>query len=434
MGKTRAGQAYHYLGVCHYQQGQFEPALAAFQKVLAEHPKSDVVPGSMLLLGVSQYSLAQAGKAGMHDAAVRTLRTLLAQHPKSEHVPDALYYLGETLYALGQKAEAIRTYAQFLNRFPGHKLTPEATYAMGVALEETQQVDTAGKTYDDFLRRFPQHRLAREVQMRRGETLLASGDAAEAAKRFAAAAAENSPLADYATLRHGDALAQQKRYDQAAEVYASIPRKFPQSQHAGRAVLWAGKSYHLAGKAPEAERLLSGLVDSGGPLAGEACALARANAPCGQAAREGPGRGRAAQAQAGGGAAAAALAIDRADASYEIPDRRASAPALYAAAAAKYAQDPAAPTALYLAGFSALGLRDAKTAMQHASSFLSKYPRHALEADALRVAAESSLQLGDFADADRRYQQLLSGHADHADAETLARAARGCAPRAAEVP
>ncbi len=84
----------------------------------------------------------------------------------------------------------------------------------------------------------------------------------------------------------------------------------------------------------------------------------------------------------GDGPQAAQVSMDRADAIYEIPRRRAESAALYAAIAAKYPQAPIAPEALYMAGFAALGKGDYATALRHAAAFLAAYPHSELVADA----------------------------------------------------
>jgi TolA-binding protein len=114
---------------------------------------------------------------------------------------------------------------------------------------------------------------------------------------------------------------------------------------------------------------------------------------------------------------AAQLLMDQADALYEIPGRRAESATLYAALASKYPQDPIAPQALYMAGFAALEAGDAAGALKHATAFLQAYRGHALVPDVTHVAAESHMQLGQFAEAASRYATLLEKYADHADAE-----------------
>lgn len=416
----RLPQAYHFLGVCRYQQGQHEAALGAFKKVVDGYPQFEMMSATLLYLGATQYAMARSGKAALYGEAERTFALLLSRFPQSEQAPDARYYRGECLYSQGRKAEAAQSYTELLRKSPRNKLADDALYALGVAQEESGQPEQAGKTYDAFLAKYPQHRFAAEVGLRRGSTLLTLGKVEEAARRFRVAAGVNSfALADYAAIRYGDALTQMKHYAEAADTYASIPVKFPQSKHAARAVLLAGKAYHLAGNQDEARKLLAPLADGGGEFSTEAThwlaqALIKSKQADAATAVMNRVLGQPGTAQ---GPLAAQLRMDQADAAYEQSGRRKESVGLYAAIASEYPSDPAAPQALYMAAFAALESGDWAVAQAHASSFLKVYPNHMLEPDVTRVAAEAAMQLGRFAEADRLYEQLLQQHRDRADAE-----------------
>lgn len=417
-GEPRVAKAYHYLGVCYYQTGKYTEAISTFQTVLTKFPKLELLDATYLYLAASQFALAQAGQTGMYERALATLDTLLAKYPESASATEALYYRGECLYAQGKKAEAIQAYTALVAKDRQHRLAPEATYAVGVAREELGEMEAAGKVYEAFLSRYPQHRLAAEVELRRAETLLATGQAAEAAQRFASAAGRpNFALADLALVRQADALLQLKRYAEAAQVYAAMAQKFPQSKYLARAVLAAGKSFYLAGDYPQARKLLETVP--GGELkdrleAGHwiARCLLKEHRPQEALARIEP-----LLAQAGNTPLAAPLLLDQADAVYELPGRRAEAVGLYAALAAKYPQDPTAPQALYLAAFVALEMGDVQSAARHAQQFLKSYGQHVLQPDVTAIAAEASLQSGDFTRAEALYTALLGDHPDHADAQ-----------------
>src|SRR4029079_14476931 len=75
------------------------------------------------------------------------------------------------------------------------------------------------------------------------------------------------------------------------------------------------------------------------------------------------------------------LKTDRADALYEIPERRGESVALYADVARDYPDSAAAPQAGYMAGYAALQVGDFKAARQHAEAFLKTYKDHALAPD-----------------------------------------------------
>jgi len=413
----RIPRAYHYYGVCLYQSGTYAQALAVFEKASAL-AKSDLHASSQLYLGATQFALAQGGKREMYERAATTLRGLLGKNPRGEHVAEALYYLGECLYAQGKRAEAAESYSQLVERFPDHKFAADALYALGVAQEESGNRAAAAGSFEKFLARFRDHRLAAEVTMRLGEALLAEGRHADAANRFAAAAARpDFKLADYAALRQADAVLGQKQYSQAAALYAEMASKFPQSPHAGRAWLAAGRCLYSGGKYADAHKPLTTAMALGGAPAAEAAHwLARSLLK-----QQQPGEALAVLDRflpgAGDSAFAAQLLLDRADAVYELPERRKESAGLYAEVAAKYPKDPAAPQALYMAGFAALETGDFAAALGHARKFIAAHPDHVLAPDVLHVAAESNLQLGKLAEAEGLYQKLAERYAGHADAD-----------------
>ncbi len=416
--EPRAGRAYHYLGVCYYQIGKHAEAIRTFQTVLARFPKLELLDASHLYLAASQLALAQAGQKAMYEQALATLDALVGKFAESPYATDALYYRGECLYALGRKAEAIQAYTALVAKDRQHRLAAEATYAVGVTREELGEMEAAGKVYEAFLSRYPEHRLAPEVELRRAETLLATGQATEAVQRFAAASARpNFALADLALVRQGDALLQLKRYAEAAQVYGSVPQKFPQSKYIARALLAGGKSFYLAGDYAAARQLLESVParetkDRLEAVHWIARCLLQEHRP-----QEALARIDAVLAAAAGSPLATTLLLDQADAVYELPGRRAEAARLYAALAAKHPQDPVAPQALYLAAFASLETGDPQSAGQHAQQFLKAYGQHALRPDVTAIAAEASLQLGQYAQAESLYAALVRDAGDHPDAD-----------------
>jgi TolA-binding protein len=388
-GDSRLDRAFHYLGVCYFQlqPPQLESAQQCFESVLKSYPKFESLEATYLYLGVTQFKRAQAGKPELFDAAAATLDLLAKNYPKSKFLPQALFTRGDCAYHRGRKDEAVRFYTQAAAAGPEEKVLADVLYALGVTQEELQHPTEAGKAFDDFLKQFPASPLASEVIMRRGETLLAAGQQQVAADWFAAAAARPGfALADLATLRQAVALGQLKKYDQAGDLLASLPAKFPQTKQAEAAV--------VAGRA-----LARGLLKEN--RAGEALALVEKLLPL-----------------AGNGAQAAPLALDRADAAAEVPARRGEAAALYQAVAKRYPKDPLAPQALYMAGYVALAQGDFAAAQARADEFLAAYAAHELAPDATFIAAEARLQRGQPGEADVLYAQLLEKYPRHGDTET----------------
>jgi TolA-binding protein len=411
---SRAAHGRHYLGICLYKTGQLDKAIAAFEKLLADHPRFELKEAAYLYLGVSQFDRAQSEqdpqrRAALLQKAADTFAAQLAEFPKGSLPAQAMYYRGECYYALGDRAKAAAAYAQLVSAFPNDPLVADALYALGVAQEEQQQWDAAEKTYATFLGRFAQHRLATEVTMRRGETLFARGQYPQAEALFAAAASvKDFRLADHATMRLAACLAARKQYAEAAKTYARVPQQFPQSDSVHLASLEGGKCAYLAGDYAQARALLTQATAAGGATALEAAhwiarSLLKENKP-----QESLAAAQAALSKAAGSPHQGDLMLDVADALFELPARQRESIAAYAALADGHPQHASAPQARYMAGFAALTVGDYQAALQHAEAFTKQYAQSELLPDVLYVAAESRLQLRQFDEAAQLYAQLLA--------------------------
>jgi len=415
----RAGRALHYLGICRFQQKKYGEALTTFQDVIQRYPQLDILDATYLYLGVTQYTLAQDGKPALFDTAAETFQTLLTKAPEGRYAADALFYRGECFYLRGKKPEAIQVYGQFVAKYPNHKFYGDALYGLGVVQEELGQFQDADASYETFLAKFPKSAIAAEVQMRRGETLFATGRYEEAAKQFAAAAATPGfAHADLAMLREADVLAHLKQHKDAAALYASLPGKFPQSEHLGRARLAGGRNYYLAGNQGEARKLLEQVLLGGGPNAVEAAHwIAKGLLKERQPAEALTVLGKVLP-QLGEAPYATQVLMDQADALYDIPERRGESVAAYAAVAAKAPKDRLAPQALYMAAFAALEQGSYAEALRHADVFLAAYGKHDLVPDVMHVAAESQLLLGKAGEAGTLYGELIEKYPAHESLRT----------------
>lgn len=414
----RTPNALLHLGVCYLKTEKLEQAVQSFETLIKTYDDSELQEAAHFYLGVAQYTLGQQGTAEMYDAAAASFEQLLETFPESRHGPQAVFYRGESLYARGKREPAAAMYSRLIEEHPESDLIAEAMYALGVAQEELNQPAEAGKTYDTFLEKFKKHPLRTEVIMRRGEVLFTQKQYGPAAQWLAVAAGrEGFALADHATMRQAAALAMQKKYAEAAALYGTVPAKFPQSRLAEAARLEGGKCRYLAGELDKAREALRPVVEGGGAAAAEAAhwtarAFLRENNPA-----EALEVVEAVLPGAGESPFLARLLMDQADAVYEIADRRSESVGLYAALAEKHPEDAAAPQALYMAAFAALGQTDYQAAQKYADAFLQKYPEDELAADVCHVAAESALQLKQHADAEQFFARALKRNPNHPDAE-----------------
>ncbi|HEY2837823.1 MAG TPA: tetratricopeptide repeat protein [Pirellulales bacterium] len=414
----RADKANHYLGLCLLQAKQFEPAMAAFQRVIADYPKSTMAEPSYLYQGLAQYNLARGGKAEFYPQAEATFRALLEKFPRSKNVPQAAFYRGESLYAQGKKAEAVTLYEYVVKNFPQDPRLPDALYALGVAQDELGEAAAAEATFATLTQKFPKSPLLGEVTLRRGEALLAQKKYAEAEKFFASAAARPGfALADQALLRQAASLAERQQYIEAAALYGSLAKKFPKSKLIEPARLAMGRSQYLAGQPAQARETLGPVFQAGGESGVEAGHLI---ARCYLKERQ-PAEALAVvdklTAQAGAGPWAVQLAVDRADALVESPDKVDEAIAAFAKIAREHPDDPLSHQALYMAAFSSLRQKQYEPALAYAADFIKRYPDDALRSDVQFVSAESQLQLARYSDAARQLSELIAANPKHRDAD-----------------
>lgn len=419
----RVASATYNLGLCRFNNKQYAAAADQLARLVKDYPASDKLASGQYLLGVSHFYLGQAGDAAEFAKADEVLEAFLVKNPNAKEKPQALYFAGESKYLQGKKKEAAAWYARLLEEHADDKLAVDALYNLGVAQQETNDWQAAEATFGQFAKQYPQHRLGSEVRERQGEAFFQQGKFAEAQPLFAAAAQdEQYARADASLLRQADCLLEQKQYEQAAKAYLAVPMRFKQTASRLHAQLAAGKCYYLARQFVPAREALhdvlqakigddtrEAMVEAGHWAAqcclkdrkpGEALKIAEALLP-----------------QAGQAKFAARLALDRADALFDSPDRRSESLAAYAAVARDFAADTVAPQAQYNAAYAALELQEYATAIEHADAFQRQFPKDELAPASLYVAAEANLLTGKLAEARQRYDSLLATQPAHADRE-----------------
>ena len=96
---------------------------------------------------------------------------------------------------------------------------------LGVTLEEMSEWAQANKAYDMFIEGYATSELLTEVRMRRAETILQQGDAAQAGSLFAeVAAVEGFEAADHALMRQAFCATRLDKMAEAAALYAVADR------------------------------------------------------------------------------------------------------------------------------------------------------------------------------------------------------------------
>lgn len=391
----RVPNAYHSLGICQLQDNKLTEAAASFRFVIANYPKFTALDASQFNLALVLYNVASTSKKPEdYRAASAAFAEVAAKYAQSKHAPSALYYQGECAYAVGELPSAVAAYEKVIATYPQSPLLPEVYYALGTAQQEAGQDAAALATYQAFLQKYPTDPQVNECKLRIGLAQFKLEKYAEAESVFAQlVAVPDFALADLALLRQAQCLHLREQYPQAAALYLTLPQKFAQSQRKGEALLSAAKCFYNAGDFPRVSTTVAPVIAEKLPEAAEATywvarSLIRLMKPAEAVAEL--DKAIAAHAQS---PYLPQLVFARADALYELPERRKETIPLYREFAAKYPDHELAPKALYMASLAALKLADFPTAQQSAAAFLAnpKFAKHELLPSVLFVGGESFL-------------------------------------------
>jgi len=404
-----AGKARHYLGVCLTQQKKLDQAVVEFEKVIANHPKLELLEDTYLNLGSCCFTLAQQGKKPMYAKAAKAFADMIKAFPEGKYTDQGLYFQGESLYATGDKKGAVAAYAALVADHLKSKLRADGVYALGATQEELGQFAEAGKAYDTFLEEFADHKLATEVRMRKAETIMQAGQFAEAEKVFAeVAAVEGFASADHALFRQAGCVLKQNKFAEAGGLYAKLVTTFTKSTYKNDSIMLAGRCYYRAKQYPQAGKWFDSALKAGGADLPEAthwrCRIyLRDNKPAQAAALAEKTLPKAEKSKY-----LVNLKMDQADALYEIANRRSESVELYLKIAEDHEKHESAPQALYNAAYGLMDVGKHDDALTQAAAFLEKHPGHALTLDVQHVAAESNLLLKKYPEAETAYQELVA--------------------------
>ena len=280
-----------------YKQQRWELAADSFRKFVTANPQHDKTANARLYLGLSLVNLEK------YSDARTTLRGYVKDYPTSRNIPDAMYRIAECSYLLDDLETAEGEFHAFMKAYPSHDLMEWARPYLGDAQLRINKPEAAAANFQKAIEDHPQGRLTEESKFglaRAYELLnrsqdagaiykeLAAGQGARAPhaqlkvatrafddKAFAAAAEAyaglvsrfpDSPLVPVARLNAGYALFQLKDYRNAAEQFGAAAEDAEQAPIAN---YWRGVSLKLAGELEQAATLLKATFEAkpDGPLA-----------------------------------------------------------------------------------------------------------------------------------------------------------------------
>ncbi len=348
-GDARLDRAHYYLGICQLHAKKYAEAIHTFQTLLAKYPAFSNAEGAHYNLAMARYQAALDGKRREDfQAAAEALGAVAAKYPQGKYAAAALYYRGESLSARGDARQAIEAYQKVVNDFPTSSVAADAFYALGTSQQEQGRDSEAIATFQKFLGTpaLAGHEFAAEIRLRLALSLLKEKKYAEAEPHFSAVAAITAfPHADLALLRQGECRLQAGKPADAAALLLELPDASPTAPTRRRRSWLPAKATSRPANLATPQQVLETLAKAHDRQSAEAaCWLARALVKAGK-----PDEALAAVQKAlDGGPAAetvAYLELARAEALWEIPNRRKEAAGYFEKFAAAHPEHASAAQA-----------------------------------------------------------------------------------------
>lgn len=167
-------------GLVDYFAGQYEPAIAAFDRYLVATPDHDARP--------HYYTALSYSALGDYDTAAETFQEIIDTHPNDELWSRAWFELGRMHWALQEDPDsAIDTFLGFAAAAPDHAQAPEAIYRAGWVAELFDDLPRAVSIWTELLTDYPESDYAQRTAFDLGIVLYRLGDFPAAQVQFAKA-------------------------------------------------------------------------------------------------------------------------------------------------------------------------------------------------------------------------------------------------------
>jgi TolA-binding protein len=181
------GQAWYFRGEALFKLDRADDARTAFESFLASPPEvlglpecSQLLPYARFNLGVCQQS------AGKWEPAVAAFQKLLADFATAPMIDEALFNGGDCLRHLGRADEAVKWLTRVANEFPKSELAPQALARIAAIETDRGRVAAAKDAADRLAKDYPDYRnLAGEGKFRLAWSRLQAKDYEGAEKLYA---------------------------------------------------------------------------------------------------------------------------------------------------------------------------------------------------------------------------------------------------------
>jgi len=333
-------------------EGLYPRAAEKWAAFIQQYPSDERLDRAHYYLGICRLHSKQ------YREAVQSFQTVLGKYPAFANADGAQYNLAMAQYQLAAESKkaddfkaAAAQFATVVTKYPTSKYSQKSAYLQGESLFSAGELPAAVEAYKKVVANPANNPLLADAYYALGTAQQALKQDAEAAATFQAFLANNAlaghELANEVRVRLGKSLFSQQKWEDARKAFE--PLVAARKAESAEAAYWLGRTLLRLNKPQEALQVLDDAVKA---------------YPTGEFAPY--------------------LRLARADALYELPDRRKETPALY-------------------------------------EEFVKQYPDHALTPEALYFAAEGYLRAapnagGESAKAEQLYRQLVAKYPGHARA------------------
>ncbi|MFO7655119.1 MAG: tetratricopeptide repeat protein [Candidatus Krumholzibacteriia bacterium] len=252
-GSRRAAAAQYMLAECYFAAGDYQAALAEYDRVKGRKGLDDHLRASVLLRqGECHFNL------GRFDEAVAAYDRLVQKYDHTFLLAEGLYELGLAYIVQGNWLKLRTAYRELLERRPGYRDLPQVKFALGLfayqeqnyeeaveyfqevpsdrglyylgrCLEDTGQYILAIQRYKQVLRQYPDSPLADDVAFSIAEAFYRSGQNTVAVRSYRAflESHPDSPFVPNARYKMACVTYREGRYDESIRQLQEITRLFP---------------------------------------------------------------------------------------------------------------------------------------------------------------------------------------------------------------
>ena len=227
-----AARAWLGLALVREDQGRWEPALVAYDRVAVAAPGTPWHTQALSGRGLLLY------RTGRFAEALATFTDLLKRFPGDRLAEQAFYMRGWCLYLAHKESEALQIARDFTAKYPQSAWTPDVLFWLGEFYFNHGDQTGAEHQFAELARKYPKSELADKALFWAGRAAAAAGQHLRAVEHYTQLAKlyPNSAKLPEARFAQGDALSELGKFSDAILVFEEIVGKYPRSYLANLAL------------------------------------------------------------------------------------------------------------------------------------------------------------------------------------------------------